>query len=84
MPEPRKPSNWDDERYRKAHHYYHANDNITDLSQMRKEAEARIVDRRMPEDSVIHFHSYSEKEESGCNLELHNHEFYTKEVRSGV
>jgi hypothetical protein len=45
-----------------AHHYYHSNGALTDLSQMRDEAQKRTADKREPENSVIHFHPYDENQ----------------------
>jgi hypothetical protein len=57
-----------------AHHYYHANDELTDLKQMRDEAHQRAADQREPENSVIHFHPY--KDNQGFCLYEGRHEQY--------
>jgi hypothetical protein len=54
------PAELTKERWRVAHHSYMYDDAVVDIAQMRKDAEARLVDRRGKEDTIIHFHPYEE------------------------
>jgi hypothetical protein len=41
------------------HHYWHK-DGHTDVEVMRKDANYRLVDKRHPEESIIHYHEHDE------------------------
>lgn len=58
------------ERFRLAHHYFV--DGVVAKSQVLEEAQRRAMDKRKPEDSVVHYHSYSEKK---CNGECEPDEY---------
>jgi hypothetical protein len=62
------------ERYLKAHHSYVTEGISAEV--MRKEAQARAFDYRSPEDTVIHFHSYDERQEVHCTQPGPTHEYY--------
>jgi hypothetical protein len=66
------------EQRRKAHHYYVYDGDKVDAQAMRDEAEYRAFDTRTPEDSVIHFHPYTE---NGCPRDTKHTEY---EVGKGV
>jgi hypothetical protein len=69
------------ERWRVAHHSYVYDEAIVDVAQMRKDAEARLVDKRGKEDTIIHFHAHAENWE---NCDKGKHEYYiVKEEASG-
>jgi hypothetical protein len=71
MAEP--PSVLTGERYTKAHHYFVYDRDKVDTKQVRDEAQWKLVDKRSPEDSVIHFHPYQANEECPPNT---HHEYY--------
>jgi hypothetical protein len=73
MPTTTRPSLLTKERWRLAHHSFVYDEGKVDVAQMRHDAEARLVDRRKREDTVIHFHEYNEN--GGCP-EDSRHEYY--------
>lgn len=71
------------QRYRKAHHYF-VSGNVA-KSQVLEEAQRRALDRRSPEDSVVHYHEYKD---NGCPSDCKPDEYeagkgFLKEVEAG-
>lgn len=60
------------------HHYWHS-EGVTDLSKIQDEARDRLVDRRHPEESVVHKHSYDIDCVTKQNRDPATHEFFRLE-----
>lgn len=63
-----------EEEFRVAHHYYITS--IVAESQVREEAQRRLTDGRKKENSVLHFHPYSDRRSPKLCGEDGKHEEY--------